>query len=92
MKQLEKNFIGKGQVKGFIFTQIKKSDNAYIYEVVDGSNLRYEVFNHKLNTRFGCVTYPSNKAFGIWAFTTPSFKRALEIFEDLSIVKEVNNG
>lgn len=84
MKQLEKSFIGKGQVRGFKFTQIKKNDKAYIYKVTDKSIKHYEVFKHKENIRFGCVSYPSNKSFGIWAFTTPCLERANIIFNDLS--------
>jgi len=84
MKQLEKEFIGKGQVKGFKFTQIKKNNKAYIYKVQDTGILRYEVFKHKENTRFECVSYPTNKSFGIWAFTTSCLDRANVIFNDLS--------
>ena len=92
MKQLEKQFVGKGQVRGFLFTQIKKNEKAYIYEVQDGSVLRYEVFKHKENNRFGCVTYPRDKSFGIWAFTTDSYERALQIYEDLSFERGGSNG
>tara|TARA_R110000744_G_scaffold148351_2_gene261415 strand:- start:23444 stop:23722 length:279 start_codon:yes stop_codon:yes gene_type:complete len=91
MKELEKEFIGKGQVKGFLFTQIKKTEFGYIYKVVDAGNLRYEVFKRKLNVRFECISYPSNKAFGIWAFTTPLICRANEILEDFENAKEVSN-
>ena len=47
MKQLQQNFTGKGQVKGFTFTQIKKNEHAYIYEVNTGNSIHYEVFKHK---------------------------------------------
>ena len=33
MKQLEEEFKGKGQVKGFVFTQLEKSASGYIYAV-----------------------------------------------------------
>lgn len=92
MKQLEKEFVGKGQVKGFLFTQIKNNGRAYIYEVKDGSFKHYEIFKHKENNRFGCVSYPKNNSFGIWAFTTKEICRAIEIFEDLSIEKGGCNG
>ena len=92
MKELEKEFIGKGQVKGFLFTQIKNNGRAYIYKVEDSGNLRYEVFKHKLNIRFECVSYPSNKAFGIWAFTTPCILKANNILDSFEKFEEVNNG
>jgi len=79
MKQLEEKFIGKGQVKGFKFTQIKKTKYGYIYLVEDCKYSHYEVFKHKENKRFECVSYPSNKSFGIWAFTTKDINRANDI-------------
>lgn len=85
MKELEKEFIGKGQVKGFLFTQVKKTEHGYIYQVSDNGNLRYEVFKRKLNTRFECVSYPSNNSFGIWAFATPILERAEEILLDFEV-------
>lgn len=88
MKQLEIEFIGRGQVKGFIFTQIKKSEFAYIYEVNTGSNIHYEVFKRKENSHFNCVSYPSNKAFGLWAYTYPTLEKALIRFEEMGDVCE----
>jgi hypothetical protein len=84
MKQLETNFIGKGQVKGFIFTQIKKSKCAYIYKVHTGYSEHYEVFKHKENSHFNCVSYPSDKAFGIWAWSCSNLDKALIKFEELN--------
>jgi len=92
MKQLEKKFTGKGEVKGFSFTQLKNNGKAYIYEVADGSFKHYEVFKHKENTQFKCISYPRSKSFGIWAFSVSTFERANEIFEELTIEKEVQNG
>jgi hypothetical protein len=90
MRQLEKTFVGKGQVKGFLFTQLKKTEFAYLYEVDNGSNKAFEIFKHRENTRFGCVTYPSNKAFGIWAKTTRDFQRALDLFDLYNVQPTVN--
>lgn len=53
MKQLESNFIGKGEVKGFEFTMVKKSDFAYLYMVEnkcidsDKKDTYFEVFERK---------------------------------------------
>ena len=47
--ELEKQFIGKGEVKDFQFTQTHKSETAYIYEVKDGNRVYYEIFKRKHN-------------------------------------------
>lgn len=90
MKQLEKEFIGRGQVKGFRFTQIKQNQFAFLYQISDLKNTWYEVFHKKENNRYNCISYPSNKAFGVWAWTYHSLEKAedkfLEITESKSIV------
>ena len=83
MRELKTEFDGRGQVKGFKFTQIEKSSNVYLYEVKSGSQTHYEIFKRKENTRFNCVSYPSNKAFGIWAWTFKKLETARELFDDL---------
>jgi len=73
MKEIEIEFIGKGEVKGFTFKLVNRTDHAYMYEV---NGKYFEVFERKVNSQFDCVSYPSSKAFGIWAFYVPSFERA----------------
>lgn len=85
MKQLEKEFIGRGEVKGFRFTQINKSDLAYLYEVDCDGSIHYEVFKHKENTQFNCVSYPKTNSFGVWAWTKGTLQEAVEKFELLSL-------
>jgi hypothetical protein len=92
MKQLQENFIGRGEVKGFIFTQIKKSDKAYIYEVNCDGFVHYEVFKHKENNQFNCVSYPKSLSFGLWAWTKSTLEKAIELFDLLNIESEVDNG
>ena len=96
MKELQIEFKGKGQVKGFLFTQIKKNDKAYIYEVDTGDSIHYEIFERKENTHFNCVSYPSNKAFGVWAKTTSNKTDAKILFDEIclkvNIREEVFNG
>ena len=84
MKDLPKQFPGRGEVKGYLFTQIRQTDKTFIYEVSSGDRKHYEVFKKKLNHRFACVSYPTSKAFGIWAWTYMSLERALEKFEKLN--------
>lgn len=90
MRELELTFTGKGQVRGFKFTQIKKTQNGFIYKVEDFSRVYYEVFQRRQNNRFNCISYPSNKAFGLWAWTTKSIDRANDILNDIDL-KEVSN-
>ena len=85
IKQLQTTFIGKGQVKGFIFTQLKKSKYGYLYEVKTPYSTHYEVFKHKVNIQFNCISYPSDKSFGFWAWCCPTLERAIEKFEELEI-------
>ena len=33
LQELETTIVGTGEVQGFVFTQISKSDTAYMYEV-----------------------------------------------------------
>jgi hypothetical protein len=81
MKELQEVFIGKGQVKGFMFTLVKKTEFAYLYKVDTGDSVHYEIFERKENTKYNCISYPSDKAFGVWAKTTPKYEDALDILE-----------
>lgn len=82
MKELAEYFSGKGQVKGYVFNQIKRTDNAYLYEVKGDEQIHYEVFERRENALYECVSYPSDKAFGIWAFTCMSMSEAiLKLYE-----------
>jgi len=76
VKSLPKQFAGKGQVKGFIFTQVKQSDKAYIYQVNTGCSIYYEVFKKKVKTNSICHCFPTAKAFGKWAWTHMSIDKA----------------
>lgn len=91
MKELELEFVGKGQVKGFIFTQVKKSESAYLYKVDTDYSFHYEIFERKENTQFNCISYPSDKAFGVWAYTTKSLERANELFEEIELKVSIRN-
>lgn len=61
MKELEKVFIGRGEVKGFYFEQVAKSDKAYLYKVTcaEGTRPYYEIFERRINTQFN--KYPTLK-------------------------------
>ncbi|RXP46865.1 hypothetical protein EC396_13370 [Lutibacter sp. HS1-25] len=89
-KELKKEFLGIGEVKGYKFTQIRQTSQAFIYEVSFGEGKHYEVFKRRINSRFGCVSYPSSKGFGIWAWTYNELDKAIEKFNQLN-GKEAQN-
>lgn len=86
MNELSKEIKGRGDVKGTLFVQFKKSDKAYIYCRIDsnGNNDGYEVFKRRVNGKFGCESYPGSKSFGIWAWCFKSLDNAMNKFEYLN--------
>ena len=81
---LLKTFIGRGEVKGHRFTQIEFQNKTYIYEVYDTSgNKRYEVFKEVVDGRFGKISYPKSKAFGLTAWTFPTLELSKKRFSYL---------
>lgn len=94
MKDLKEYFVGKGEVKGFIFNQIKKNKYGYIYEVDTGNGKHYEVFKKRINTMYDCISYPSSKSFGSWAWAVGDLDRAntkLKEIELQAIYSECNS-
>ena len=83
MNELPLHFEGKGQVIGYTFTQISKTDWGFIYEVEYGGHRHYEVFKKRLNRRFGTISYPTDKAFGIWTWTCMTLERAKDKLVEL---------
>ena len=81
LRPLKTQFEGRGSVKGYLFTQICSPIWGFIYKVEYNGHLHYEVFKHRENAYWKVVSYPTEKAFGIWAYTTSSLKRAKEILE-----------
>lgn len=84
MEELRINFIGRGEVKGFLFTQLKSSGKAYLYHVRNKSIEHFEVFKRRENLRFGNVSYPTSEAFGIWAWTYRSLNEAERKYNKLN--------
>lgn len=75
VKELPLEFKGSGEVRGFTFKQVAKSDLGYVYQV---NGDYYEVFKRKIN-QYGGVSYPKSKSFGKWAWYVKSLDKALEI-------------
>lgn len=101
MKELEKEFIGRGEVRQFKFNQLMsktndtlvdgqfKAQGMYLYQVTTPlGKVHFEVFYRKYNKMFDCISYPSAKAFGIWAKTTNSYATALDYFNNGFIGEE----
>jgi hypothetical protein len=86
MKELKEYFSGRGQVKGYVFNQIRATNKAYLYEVAGDGTKHYEVFKRVENTLYNCVSYPTDKAFGKWAWTCGSLDRAKDKFNELNVV------
>ena len=98
MKELEKEFDGRGSVRDFHFRQIMGNEFAYIYEVTqpDVKNPHYEVFCRVeqkektqvmgANTVFfeAKVRYPFDEAFGSWAWCIGDKESAIAKFEYLT--------
>lgn len=91
MKELERFFIGKGEVKGFIFTQMDQSPKAFLYQVQVPNpetqeiiEVHYEVFMRKENIQpqlnIFKVYYPRSTSFGKWAWTFSNYEQALKQF------------
>lgn len=84
IKALPTNFQGRGEVKGYSFTQISKTDKAFIYEVSSDGSKHYEVFKRFVNKRFACESYPTSRGFGIYAWTCMTLEAALKKFAELN--------
>ena len=81
MRKLKKEFIGRGEVGGFQFKQIKEGPKYYVYEVTDSvdNNLKYyELVKKTYNRQFDCESYPGSKGFGLNAWTYAT----LELLEE----------
>jgi hypothetical protein len=85
MKELKEYFSGIGQVKGYVFSQIKATEYGYLYEVKGDGTLHYEVFKRVENRLYDCVSYPTDKAFGLWAWTCMSLNKAEDKFNEIEL-------
>lgn len=86
MKELRKEFIGVGEVRGYQFKQLHENGYAYVYEVVNPEEKRpyYEVFERVENTIFDCVSYPKSKSFGVWAWCINDYDKAMLKYAEIT--------
>ena len=89
------SFIGRSEVKGVEFTQLKTSDKAYIYQrIEDEGIIYYEVFVRKQVNKFDFETntqledmkeiYPKSNNFGSWAWCCKDINKAMIKFKELN--------
>ena len=84
IRLLSGKFARKGEDRNIQFTQINRTDRAYLYEVrIDGKFSHYVVFIRKINKRFRCESYPTMNAFGIWAWTYTCLGKAIQRLNSL---------
>lgn len=89
IKELRAEFNGIGEVKGYSFKQLARTKLGYIYEVTSNEGAKhYEVFRRKVNNQYNCITYPSSKGFGIYAWTTSSLLHAQERLNSFKEIKD----
>lgn len=85
---LKTHFYGRGEVRGFLFSQMEASDKAYLYRVTTPQNdIHFEVFKHKVNKSpvldVPQVSYPSSRAFGAWAWHHGTLESAYKKYAEL---------
>jgi hypothetical protein len=84
-RALAKQFFGRGEVRGFSFTQLAENDHAYLYEVEEPCGaIHYEVFQKKIDDRFNTMMYPKSNSFGKWAFSLQTLDLAYDYFKAMS--------
>ena len=98
IQELEKQFTGIGEVKGFEFTRITSNERSYMYEVRNGSSTYYEVFIRKASpvclnfakreysdSEFKEI-YPKSNSFGVWAWWCKTYDKAIDKMNSCSEV------
>jgi hypothetical protein len=83
MKELMTTFAGKGETKGFLFTQVQSTEKGYVYEVKTGASTHYEVFQKRINKQFDCISYPKSNSFGVWAWCYKTLEGATDKLNQL---------
>jgi hypothetical protein len=83
IRPLPKQFSGRGEVKGYEFALVSKTNWGFCYEVsASGIKPHYEVFNRKINNRYNCESYPGSRSFGYWAYAYRTKEDAIRKLEE----------
>lgn len=81
IKLLKKKFIGRGEVKGFQFTQIYAHDLFYVYQVncdpSESNHTYYELI--KRYSMWGRECYPGSNTFGRYGWTHQTLEGISEL-------------
>jgi len=92
IKMLPNEFVGVGEVKGFLFKKIEENDNFYIFEVSNNGYKHYEVIKRvvvscfldfhtkELDPNNKKETYPKAHRFGVSGWTYSLLKNARNKF------------
>lgn len=93
IKKLKKEFIGRGEVRGFKFKQIYEHPKFYIYMVTldtDKPVVHYELIKRK--SMYGQEIYPGSKSFGIVGWTHPTIEGIIKSVKEHFNVYIKRNG
>jgi hypothetical protein len=86
IRKLKDNFVGKGDVKGFLFNILLRKDDVALYEVIDNNRKHYEVIKIKLcNSIYDkdydlLELYPTANQFGTNAWCYNDLETAIDNF------------
>jgi len=92
IKMLPNEFVGVGEVKGFLFKKIEENENFYIFEVSNNGHKHYEVIKRvvvscfldfdtrEIDTNNKKETYPKSYKFGSTGWTYSLLKNAQNKF------------
>ena len=89
MRELQKEFVGTGEVKDWQFTLVKQTELGYVYRREWMGAVYYEVFrrreNHigELYGKEAIISYPNANTFGVWAWCLGDKDRAIEMLDNL---------
>lgn len=80
MKELEMEY----SLRGFKLRQILNTGSSYLYEKISTEGtVTYEVFKRKENKLYNCVKYPTDRAFGSWAWAYWTKERAIQKLNEI---------
>ena len=98
MKQLQTQI----RKNGYTYDQFKRGESAFLYSQrgESGTPIAFEVFKRKEHKPYtiggvdieGGESFPSDEAFGKWAWTYPRIDQALAKFEELENANDIRRA
>ena len=80
MRPLKYQFAVIREDREIIYTQLRQSGQAFMYQVNSGERIYYEVFKRKVNEGRKCIMYPNSKSYGDWAWVYLTYDAAISEF------------